>query len=96
MENVERTVAVRNCRDEAIRGRAGTRTPNQPVGGNYIARIKHPSTGRAVATVKYNRPIEQYGRGGRHQPRLSRDAPAGLTSLRFGRDARHPQAACRR
>jgi hypothetical protein len=58
MKNVERTVAVRDCRDGDVRGRAGTHALNQPVGDNYIARIVYPSTKRAVATVKYNRPVE--------------------------------------
>jgi len=94
MEIVERTVAVRDCRDEDIRGRAGIHALNQPVGGNCIARIKYPSTGRAAATVKYNRPIEQHARGGRHQS-LSRHGRTAVARITFGHDVRHPPAAYR-
>jgi hypothetical protein len=58
MKNVERTVAVRDGRDQYIRGRVSTHALNQPVGGNYIARVEHSDSERAVATVKYNRALE--------------------------------------
>ena len=61
MKYVERTVAVRYCRDENVRGGFSTHSLNQPVGGNNIARIEHTYPERAVATVKYNGALEWLG-----------------------------------
>lgn len=61
MEDVERTVAVRNCSDEHACGPIGAHSLNQAVGGDHVACIEHSHPERAVTTVKYNRPIEGLG-----------------------------------
>lgn len=61
MEDVERTVAVRNCSYEHTRGPIRADTLNQAVGGDHVACVEHSHPERAVTTVKYNGAIEWLG-----------------------------------